>query len=93
MKVGQVKSGDLVMTDLGVVAKVRSIWQRVPHGRFVVEVDEYECINNDIRVRSSTRTSHAFLYAESIIDVLIWYEDSPGIIRCAVPPALLFANA
>ena len=92
MKTGHVEGGDLVMTDSGLVGKVISLWKPMPTGRILLEVDVYPCINNDIRSRSTDRSSHGFFCSESIVDVLIWYEESPAIIRCVVPPALLFAR-
>lgn len=92
MHVGQVGRGDLVINNVGDVGKVISVWQTVDERNHIFfEVDAYPCINNDVRIRATTRAYRDVFGSDSIIDVLIWYEDSPGIIRLAVPPGLLFA--
>jgi hypothetical protein len=95
MRIGHVEHGDLVVTKCGAVAKIVCFWRRdsaeaaAAHQLFA-EVDVYPSLNNDIRYAATTRSKRRFLDCHSFVDSLIWLEDSPGIIRISLPPALLF---
>ena len=90
LRIGEVNAGDLIINDSGDVAKVLSVFQQSLDDELVLEVDVYPAINGDTRCRATDRSHRRFFKASSIIDVLIWYEDKPNIIRCAIPPALLY---
>ena len=90
LRIGLVSAGDLIINDEGDVAKVLSVFQQSIEDELLLEVDVYPSINGDTRCRARDRSHRRFFKASSIIDVLIWYEDSPNIIRCAIPPALLY---
>ena len=90
MRIGEVSAGDMIINDSGDVAKVLSIFQPSIDAQLIFEVEAYPMINGDIRSRAMDRGHKQFLPACSIIDVLIWYEDPPSTLRCAIPPALLY---
>ena len=91
LRIGQVSAGDLIINDSGDVAKVLSVFQQsIGDVELLLEVDVYPSINGDIRCRATDRSCRRFFRSSSIIDVLIWYEQSPNSIRCAIPPALLY---
>ena len=90
LRIGEVSAGDLIINDSGDVAKVLSVFQQSLDVELLLEVDFYPSINGDIRCRATDNSHSGFFKASSIIDVLIWYEDSPNVIRCAIPPALLY---
>ena len=90
LRIGEVSAGDLIINDSGDVAKVLSVFQQSIDVELFLEVDVYPSINGNPRCRATDRSHRSFFQASSIIDVLIWYEDSPNIIRCAIPPALLY---
>ena len=90
LRIGLVSAGDLIINDEGDVAKVLSVFQQSIEDELLLEVDVYPSINGDTRCRATDKNHRRFFKASSIIDVLIWYEDSPNIIRCAIPPALLY---
>ena len=90
LRIGQVSAGDLIINDSGDVAKVLSIFQPSIDAELIFEVEAYPMINGDIRSRAMDRGHKQFMLALSIIDVLIWYEDPPSILRCAIPSALLY---
>ena len=93
IKTGLVANGDMVINESGDVAKVISIWQKVSEDGLILEVEAYPCINDDLKYRATQRSRVDFFKSESIVDVLIWYEDSPGIICVPIPPALLYRRA
>ena len=90
MRIGQVSAGDVIINDSGDVAKVLSIFQPSIDAELIFEVEAYPMINGDLRSRAMDRGHEDFMPALSTIDVLIWYEDPPSILRCAIPPALLY---
>ena len=83
----------MVINESGDVAKVISIWQKVSEDGLILEVEAYPCINDDLKYRATQRSRADFFKSESIVDVLIWYEDSPGIICVPIPLALLYRRA
>jgi hypothetical protein len=89
-RIGHVAAKDLVVTVRGRVGCVVSFWQRVSDDNIVVEVDAYPCLDNDMRFASKAQATRCFFELRELVDTLIWIEDSPGIIRLSVPPALLY---
>ena len=65
----------MVINESGDVAKVISIWQKVSEDGWILEVEAYPCINDDLKYRATQRSRADFFKSESIVDVLIWYED------------------
>ena len=92
IRVGMVAAGDLVITNTGDVGKIVKVFQRVSDDLVLLEVDAYPSINGDTACRSTSRQYHDFFESKSIVDTLIWYFDSPGIIRFSIPAALLYAQ-
>ena len=90
LRIGLFSAGDLIINDDGDVAKVLSVFQQCIDDEVLLEVDVYPSINGDTRCRATDRSHRRVFKASSMIDVLIWYEDSPNIIRCAIPPVLLY---
>ena len=90
LRIGLVSAGDLIINDSADVAKVLSVFQQSIEVELLLEVDVYPSINGDTRCRATYRSHRRVLNASTIIDVLIWYEDSQNITRCAIPPALLY---
>ena len=74
------------------MAKVISIYQAVSSGDVFLEVDVYPCINNDIHYSSAANAYKGFVDSAAIVDALVWFEESAGIIRCAIPPSLLLVK-
>ena len=91
-RIGEVGRGDLVINDAGDVGSIVCLWQVVATDLMFAEVDLYPCIGDDIRVRATTRSKRDYFKSDTLVDVLVWYVDSPGIIRTFVPPKLLFAR-
>ena len=88
-RVGEISAGDLVIDNRAHVGKVVGIYQRVSDGLVFLKVDAYPCIGGDVAWRATDRQYPDFFESTAIIDVLIWYYDSPSIVRFSVPPALL----
>ena len=86
-----VSAKDLVITDAGVVAAIVAFWQSAGDETLYAEANAYECLNNDARFRSLERSHRVFIDTRTIIEALIWYEESPTIIKVSLPPALLYA--
>ena len=84
--------GDVVITDIGNVGMVVKVFQRVYDGLGLLEVDAYPCVGGDVTVRATDRQYRDFFESKSIVDVLIWYYDSPGIVRFSLPAALLYRS-
>ena len=89
-RIGLIAAGDLVINNAGDVARVVKVFQRVCDDLIFLEVDACPCIDGDISCRPASREYRDFFVSKSIIDVLIWYFDSPGIIRFSIPAALLY---
>ena len=92
-RIGHVSARDLVMNVHGRVGRVVSCWQRISDELIVLEVDAYPCLNNDISVVSSAQAVRGFFEQVDLVDTLLWIEDSPGIIRVSVPPAVLYRDS
>ena len=92
LRVGHVAVGDLVIRSDGLVGCVVKFWQRASDNHIALEVDAYPCVNNDIRYVSTAQSTRDFFDHHSIVDCLIWFEDSPALLRIAVPPALLYLS-
>ena len=92
-RIGHVAAGDLVINVRGRVGCVISCWQRTSDNLIVLEVDIYPCLNNDIRFASKAQAVRGFFEHLDIVDTLLWIEDSPGIVRVSIPPALLYRDA
>ena len=88
--ISETTAGDIVVNDAGVIGMVIAFWQHPTDVSIYAEVDAYECLANDARVRSQARTHRVFFDSRTIIDACVWYTVSPTVIRVSVPPALLF---
>ena len=93
IRIGHVACGDLVVNVRGRVGCVVSCWQRVSDELIVLEADVYPVLNNDIRFVSKSQSFRGFFVAKDLVDTVLWIEESPGIIRISVPPALLFRES
>ena len=91
-RVGIISAGDLIINAVGDVGKVVKVFQRVCDDLIFLEVDAYPCVDGQVSCRSIDRQYRDFFVSKSIIDVLIWYFDSPAIIRFSVPAALLYQS-
>jgi hypothetical protein len=89
LHIGSVRAGDLIINTDGLLGSVAGFWQH-GDGDIFVAVDAYECVNSDPRLRALQRHHRVFFDAHTIIDSLIWVEESPAIIRVSLPPALLY---
>ena len=92
LRIGHVSVGDLVIRSDALVGRVVKFWQRASDNFIALEVDAYACVNDDIRFVSTAQTTREFFDHKSIVDSLIWFEDSPALLRIAVPPALLYRS-
>ena len=91
LRLGRVSAGDVTMNSNGDVGMVTAMWQGIPASSTIyAEVEEYPTINDDLRFRSVTRSTQQFWDASTLIDTIIWVEESPGIIRIAIPPGILY---
>jgi hypothetical protein len=91
IRIGHVQVGDVVVNIDGVVGCVVKFWQQCGgDDRIVVQVDVYPCLNNDIRYASKAQSYRSFMEDRTIVDAVLWIDDSPGIIRICVPPSLLY---
>lgn len=90
--IGHVHVNDLMIDDNARVGKARAFWQQYPQPDLFVELDLYRCVGGDVRVWATTNPKRIFVNANTMIDTLLWYEDSAGIIRVAIPPALLLPH-
>ena len=90
LRIGSLATGDVTMNCDGDVGKVVAMWQGIPASTIFVQVDVYPTINDDLRLRSTTRSTRQFWDASTLIDTLIWLEESPGIIRIPIPAAILY---
>ena len=89
-RIGLIAAGDLVINSAGDVGMVIKVFQRVCDDLILLEVDAFPTIGGDVSRRSADRKYRDFFESKSIIDVLIWYYDSPAIVRFSVPSALLY---
>jgi hypothetical protein len=90
LRIGHVAIGDLVIRSDGLVGCVVKVWQRAHDNHVALEVDVYPCVNNDIRFVSTAQSKRDFFDHQSLVDTLLWMEESPALLRIAVPPALLY---
>ena len=93
LRIGHVARGDLIITNTGVVAKIVTFMRKDSVECLLdifAEVDVYPCVNGDLKYASSARSTRRFLDCKTFVDCLIWLEESPGLIRISIPPALLF---
>ena len=93
VRIGHVRAGDLVITTSGVIGCVVCFWQSHHNEQVAVEVDIYPCVNNDIRFAAKSQSRRGFFRHTSLVDTLLWIDESPGIIRIAIPPALLLRDS
>jgi hypothetical protein len=91
-RIGHVAVGDLVVNVHGCVGCIVCCWQKASDNLIVLEVDAYPCLNDDVRFVSKAQASKSFFELREIVDSLIWIEESPGIIRICLPPALLYRD-
>ena len=90
MHIGHIAVGDLVIRADGLVGKVVMCCQRASDNFIALEVDAYPRVNNDIRIVPQAQSRCDFFDHESIVDTLIWIEESPALSRICVPPTLLY---
>ena len=89
LDIGDVSAGDLVIDMDGVVGKVVSFWKKQDHPAVFVVLDAYRCVNSDIKIQATDGSTRRFVDSDTIVDVLFWCDISPGIIRVAIPSALV----
>lgn len=89
-RVGMICAGDLVINDIGGVGKVVKVFQRISDNLIFLEIDAYPCLPGKMNYLATSQQHRDFFASKSIIDLLIWYFDSPGIIRFSIPAALLY---
>jgi hypothetical protein len=90
LRIGRASAEDLCITDDGAVGRIIGFWQ-CGSSDIYAEIDAYECIDGDARLRSLERSHRMFIDSRTIIDTLIWVMESPAIARISLPPALLHA--
>jgi len=90
LHIGAVQHGDIVINEQGIVGAVAEFWQQ-GDGHIFAAVDAFECIDDNPQIRAVQRSHRVFFEASTIVDSLIWVEESPAIVRVSLPPALLYA--
>jgi hypothetical protein len=85
--VGEVAHGDIVLFRDGVVGMILGFWQL--HGDEVIYInsDCFECLT-DTRFRNRARSRRVVYESQEVLDVCIYYEHSPNVIRVSLHPAL-----
>lgn len=91
LEIGEASANDMVALRNGAVAKIISFWQRSGDESIIAELEIYECINDDVRIRALQRFERAFFDVANFVDTCVWFVDSPAIMRVSLPPALLYA--
>ena len=89
-RVGLIANGDLVIDKTGDVGMVVRVFQRVSDSLIFLEVDAYPCVGGNISCRATDRAYKDFFVSTTIVEQLIWYFDSPGIVRFSIPAPLLY---
>ena len=85
-----IAAGDLVIDKTGDVGMVVRVFQRVSDSLIFLEVDAYPCVGGNISCRATDRAYKDFFVSTTIVEQLIWYFDSPGIVRFSIPAPLLY---
>ena len=91
LPIGLVSKGDVVITSEGIVGKVASFWQANAVGPVYASISAYKCIDGDTRLRATDNPLDIVCDAREVVDALIWFWQSPAIMRVSIPPALLYA--
>ena len=81
---GELRRGDFVMFRGPLCGRATSFYEL--NGSIVVCADVFEMINNDISVYAQERHRSSFFHADDVVDAVLYFEQSPGIIKICVPP-------
>ena len=93
IRIGHIAVGDIVVNVSGRVGCIVGCWQRVSDELIVLEVDVYPVLNDDMRFVSKSQSFRGFFNITDLVDTVFWIEDSPGILRISIPPALLYRES
>ena len=93
IRIGHIAVGYIVVNVSGRVGCIVGCWQRVSDELIELEVDVYPVLNDDMRFVSKSQSFRGFFNITDLVDTVFWIEDSPGILRISIPPALLYRES
>ena len=93
LRCGELYAGGVLYFSDHSVGKVVTFWAETNEpGAIWIEFERYSPITGDANARLMLDPHVKFAFHDTVIDNLIWYEAEPGVLRFAVPPAVLFTR-